>query len=248
VIKGMSFKIDAPSTDGLNNAIAVSEHIVDLANQNAIKAWKALSATQKKQYTEPAIVVGFHLDLDWRGQVSNTHCCPHNGVTNFSRLAGFPTGYPGWRGRVWIRLAARYPSFGSDMFNNTGLHLHSGGYGAYDGVYRKLTTAHYSHITHLRRDADRLPNGQLRKTKHPTDPQVFSYQCDLFDADWPGLAFHQQMEQAEYYLNTGNRLEAPKLVYSWQHPEWQRRDAEYIAMTKKCPGCNPGTGTSGRQY
>lgn len=49
-------------------------------------------------------IVGFSWDIKY-GQISNTHNCPLNGVTNFKSAANLPKNYPGWQGRVWLRLA-----------------------------------------------------------------------------------------------------------------------------------------------
>lgn len=40
------------------------------------------------------------LSLTFNTRVSNSHCAPHNGVTNFTRKKEFPTSYPGWEGQI----------------------------------------------------------------------------------------------------------------------------------------------------
>lgn len=37
---------------------------------------------------------------------SNTHVCPHNGITNWSKDCTKPTGYKGWRGNISIKVDA----------------------------------------------------------------------------------------------------------------------------------------------
>ena len=64
---------------------------------------------------------------------SNTHCCPHNGVTNWGgRTPGAPRGYPGFRGRVSgvltrKRYKSSYPA--SDLLGFVGIHTGTGGGG-----------------------------------------------------------------------------------------------------------------------
>ena len=69
------------------------------------------------------------LELKWEENVSNTHSCPFNGVTNWSREHGLPTGYPGWRGRIDFSLTVDPPGMGSDMLKGTGINTGSGGGG-----------------------------------------------------------------------------------------------------------------------
>ena len=41
------------------------------------------------------------LTANYDPSVSNTHTCPHNGVTNWGgRVVGAPRGYPGWHGHI----------------------------------------------------------------------------------------------------------------------------------------------------
>lgn len=74
------------------------------------------------------------------GNHSNTHSCPRNGgVQNFRQLDDAPKKYPGWYGRLSIKVkpgVQKYKGqtymrdgFGSDYFNNTGICTGSGGGG-----------------------------------------------------------------------------------------------------------------------
>jgi len=90
-----------------------------------------------------------YIDVDikgmyWSEQVRNTHSCPRNGVENFSYLdkhnKGKPTGYPGWTGRIYIKVRPpKYTSrgteymhdgFGSGYFERTSINTGSGGGGS----------------------------------------------------------------------------------------------------------------------
>lgn len=69
-----------------------------------------------------------YLDLRWSDSVSNTHSCPHNGVTNWSsRDDDKPKGYPGWQGRIEYELSHDLPGFGCDLMIGTRIHTGTGG-------------------------------------------------------------------------------------------------------------------------
>ena len=61
--------------------------------------------------------------------VSNTHHCPRNGVTNWGCNNNLPRGYPGWDGRIEFNISHPIRTFGGDLFRNTGIHLGTGGSG-----------------------------------------------------------------------------------------------------------------------
>jgi hypothetical protein len=131
--------------------------------------------------------------LRWNPQVSNSHSCPFNGVTNWGgkgKLADgsdAPQGYPGWHGRVdWI---VAWPKewdgvyLGSDLFSGgtfrTGrqrAHTGSGGGG-----------------------------GMRYSEKHGCWVQSFGYDFSIFAADWPGLTRYRAKEQFMEVL-AGTRL------------------------------------------
>ena len=68
-------------------------------------------------------VKGFAWDIR-KGEVSNSHDCPMDGVTNWSRSdTSLPTSYPGWCGRVWIR----YDSYTKDRGHFVGLPVPAAG-------------------------------------------------------------------------------------------------------------------------
>lgn len=70
--------------------------------------------------------------LRFNHSVSNTHSCPHNGVTNFMCDPTKPKGYPGWQGRIEgvldrVKEKGDYPSSG--LLNFIGIHTGTGGGG-----------------------------------------------------------------------------------------------------------------------
>lgn len=116
-------------------------------------------------------------DLRWDDSVSNSHSCPHNGVTCWSSREakdGRPRGYPGWHGRIeWLvewpqELDGIY--IGSDLFARgtfrTGRQrAHTGTGGGGGGHFNK---------------------------EFNTWVQRPGYSFSLFAADWPGLARYRE--------------------------------------------------------
>jgi hypothetical protein len=99
------------------------------------------SAQSPKQHTITEIV--FH--VKWNDSVSNTHCCPIGGVTNWSQAwapLGTPRGYPGWKGTVQFVAGVvdttsnklNHLACGSGYFRGTPINTGSGG-GAYNASY-----------------------------------------------------------------------------------------------------------------
>jgi hypothetical protein len=118
--------------------------------------------------------------LRWDDSVSNSHSCPHNGVTCWSSHEakdGRPRGYPGWGGHIsWL---VEWPKefdgiyLGSDLFSKGTFRsgrqrAHTGTGGGGGGHFNK---------------------------EFNTWCQSPSYDFKLFAADWPGLArYHQKRE------------------------------------------------------
>ena len=69
-----------------------------------------------------------YLDLRWSNSVSNSHSCPHTGVTNWgAEKENAPRGYPGWQGHIEYELSHELPGFGSDLMEGTRIHIGTGG-------------------------------------------------------------------------------------------------------------------------
>lgn len=124
--------------------------------------------------------------LRWKDSVSNSHSCPHDGVTNWcSRDTGAPTGYPGWEGHVeWLvewpeELEGYY--LGSDLFSSgtfrTGRQrAHTGTGGGGGGHFNK---------------------------EFNTWCQRPQYDFRIYASDWPGLARYHQKRQMWKTLSDG---------------------------------------------
>lgn len=74
-----------------------------------------------------------YLSLSYSDSVSNSHSCPHNGVTNWGGRDNLkdgtpaPRGYPGFSGRIAFRVSPPPFSFSSDILKATRMHTGSGG-------------------------------------------------------------------------------------------------------------------------
>lgn len=65
--------------------------------------------------------------LNFSEHISNSHSCPHNGVTNWLSKPNKPAGYPGISGRISYTITSESASFDSDRFDSTRIHTHGGG-------------------------------------------------------------------------------------------------------------------------
>ena len=124
----------------------------------------------------PELLEFTEFSVRWNPTVSNSHSCPHNGVTNWApswnKDKTVPTSYPGWSGRVeWI---VRWPKewdgwyLGSDLFKGRRSRAYTGTGGG---------------------------GGMRYSKKHECDVQSFGYDFRLFAADWPGLARYIAKQQ-----------------------------------------------------
>ena len=124
-------------------------------------------------------VLGFKWSMFKSHRVSNSHCAPLNGISNWAKNADKPTGYPGWNGRIWIRYA-KIDSFSNDPLQETLTHTGTGGSGGYDGPWQKLATARYEHFGKPFYD-------KAGKYVFPIEPRIYSYDYKFFDHDWPEI-------------------------------------------------------------
>ena len=90
------------------------------------------------EYVDVSIVETY-----WKEDLSNSHCSPRKGVQNFDTRAdcnkGKPTGYPGWSGRINIKVKPAmskhkkdpymHAGWGSSYFNDTIICTGGGGGG-----------------------------------------------------------------------------------------------------------------------
>ncbi len=121
--------------------------------------------------------------VQWNPAVSNSHSCPHNGVTCWSSREaedGRPQSYPGWSGRIeWI---VAWPKEWDGVY--LGGDLFSG------GTFR--TGRQRAHT------GTGGGGGMRYSEKHKCHIMSFGYDFRIFAADWPGMARvvgHQQFQE-----------------------------------------------------
>ena len=159
-------------------------------------------------------VLGFAWDITYNDHVSNSHSAPVGYPTNFSPFQnpGRPTGYPGWQGRVWIRFEY-WPTFGSAAFERTLTHTGTGGGGAYNGPWTKVSHSHFSSPREI-------------KDQYP-EPQIYSWDYRLYELDWPGIKVWREQQELIDRLSGTNRCVSHN--FQWTDPDTARRDLELIA-------------------
>lgn len=139
----------------------------------------------------PVLLEFTELNLRWSDCVSNTHSCPHNGVTNWSQSrpenAHLPKGYPGFTGSIqW--MCAWPKEFG-------GIYLVSDLFSC--GSFRSGRQRAHTGTGGFR--------GEGYSEKHKCETQSSGYDFKLFAADWPGLA--RYYEKKRVWKELGAQIE-----------------------------------------
>lgn len=142
---------------------------------------KKISRRKDAQVMPIPRVLKIYQNLTWSDSVSNSHSCPHNGVTCWSSHEaqdGRPRGYPGWHGSIeWL---VEWPQefehvyISSDLFSKGTFHsgrqrAHTGTGGGGGGMY-----------------FNKEFNTWCQKPR---------YSFSIFAADWPGLARYYEKQR-----------------------------------------------------
>lgn len=174
---------------------------------------KVLARFNNKPFTPK--LTGFAWDIKYKKQISNTHHAPLNGVTNWHCHDDKPKNYPGFYGRVWIRLDKDYDCWSSELLDATLTHTGSGGGGAYDGIWQTAAAMFYKKYGY-------------KNTRRFKRPQVYSYDYRFFVEDHPWL---------EKYINweilKGNNPESLTHVFQWTDEETLEHDRKLIDFVKR---------------
>ena len=112
------------------------EKIAEWVNINSnVFLLNALGNNSNYRYLYNRIVNDFRIEVTylegrWSEVVSNNHSAPFGKRTNWGgRVKDAPRGYPGWQGSISFTMSHEVPSFTTNMFNNTGINIGSGGGG-----------------------------------------------------------------------------------------------------------------------
>jgi hypothetical protein len=141
--------------------------------------WSIVGKTRKGVVCPvPRLLEFTEFRMHWNDKVSNSHSCPHNGVTCWSSNEakdGRPRGYPGWQGRAeWI---VAWPKewdghyLGGDLFSG--------------GTFR--TARQRAHT------GTGGGGGMRYSEKYKCHVMSHGYDFKIFAADWPGMArYHEK--------------------------------------------------------
>ena len=161
-------------------------------------------------------VVSFAWQVHRSEEVSNSHSAPEGYPENWGCKANLPTGYPGWKGRVWIRYQDEPYSFlCSGSFKKTLTHTGSGGAGAYDGPSSAIGSARFRRYGHGE------PKGAY--------PEIHCYSWDyrFYDLDWPEIA--KAYEKSKVINHLGGPAPVKDHYFCWTDPETEHCDNEFLA-------------------
>ena len=174
------------------------------------------SRKKKQDNDKTHRVVGFAWDIKWSPEVSNSHSSPEGYPQNWGRnKKGVPEGYPGYRGRVWIRYADEPRSWGSSPFEATLTHTGTGGAGSYDGPFAAVASARYHRYGH-----------QRIKGAYP-EVNCYSWDYKIFDYDFPELALAR--EKHEVWCKLSNTNPSYGHRFEWHDLDTKIADAEFMA-------------------
>ena len=137
--------------------------------------------------TDTAKLVLLQIDVNYHKAVSNSHCSPINGETNWGpTYKERPYSYPGWTGRVWVFYSQSTTDFESSHLSNCLIHPGTGGAGLYDIGYPV-----HEFLDH---PAD-LPNNRADRWAYKGQSiYPISYDCKIFLDDLPGMKAHALLE------------------------------------------------------
>lgn len=171
------------------------------------------------QISQVEPVAGFSWEIRLYNSVSNIHEAPQQGVRNFTQHPDLPTGYPGFRGRVWIRYADDRPKHlpGSQPFRGTLTYTGTGGTGSYNGPWRKTRS--------LWRKYSEILQAEFPK------PAVYSWNYRFFLDDWPTLK--KRVEQQQIMSALTGESERAIFRYLWEDPDYVEQDRRMMEKIKE---------------
>jgi len=176
----------------------------------------ALNSSRNKKEKSIPRVLGLKCNLSYFGLVSNSHYCPQNGTTNWgwNNRKTDVRGYPGFAGRVWVRLSndvgGSYHSFG-----NTLTYPGTGGSGSYDGPWENINHHFY-----------------YSKNKEPINElNIYSWDYIFFISDFPLIEKKIEIKKTVDLLS--NKLTKIYSTECWEDPNQLLIDQEFIQSVKE---------------
>lgn len=190
-------------------------------------AWFVINAVNDSLLREDhtARVVGFAWNVGYSKNVSNSHDSPVNGVCNWGGRevlpdgSPAPRGYPGFSGRVWIRINKRISGFASSHVSRSFTHPGTGGFGSYNGPWNAVATAYYANFR----------NNSLSTSD---EPMMFSWDYRFYVSDFPAIANHVSKTQV-YQALANLPMVNPEHRFTWTDPTVKEQDAEFIRYVER---------------
>lgn len=167
-------------------------------------------------------LLGLAWSISYRERLSNTHYAPIHGETNWGCKPEKPSGYPGFTGRVWIRMEHSprngWVSWVSELFNKALSYPGTGGYGSYDGPWKAVSSAQYK-MYGRQRDAE--------------FPEVVCYSWDyrFFSADYPLLVGNWIKDKMFDIIKT-NVVPDISEYREWNDPEQEELDKAFLSYAE----------------
>ena len=168
-------------------------------------------------------VVGMAWSVSYRDRVSNTHYCPADGETNWYCKPELPRGYPGYTGRVWVRISyenERFGSWVSDNFAKCHTYPGTGGAGAYDGPWKALCSTRFARYGH-RKGKDFYP-----------DIKCYSWDYRFFHDDFPLIRTLWEKHNLFKVIETQDTKIDIQDYRVWEDPDTAARDKAFMEECK----------------
>lgn len=163
-------------------------------------------------------ILGLAWSVSYREKVSNTHSCPADGVTNWGGKPDKPRGYPGYAGRVWVRIAHEHARpWISDMFAQSQFFTGTGGGGAYDGPWK--TVCAKRHVRY----------GFKKHHTYYPDIKCYSWDFRFYHNDFPMIKDKWVHNNLLNVIKTGNETISIDQYRVWEDPATAEADANFIA-------------------
>lgn len=162
-------------------------------------------------------VTGLAWNIVYREQVSNSHECPANGVTNWGGREKYdPISYPGFKGRVWLRVSES-PERGwvSDFFKRSLTYTGTGGGGSYQGPWTDIASAQF-HTYGYRENPD-FPS-----------PNIYSWDYKIFSDDYPLILDTWVKDNLFDVIKTNDTTIRMSSDLEWTDPETKAQDDQFL--------------------
>jgi hypothetical protein len=141
-------------------------------------------------------------DIEYKDEVSNSHCSPIHGSNNFcNHNKKLPRHYKGWQGRVWMFFSSEPEEFTDNYMGHSLIHTGSGGYGLYNiACFVNSFVSHPKNLSYNR-------SGEWEYKGQYIYP--LSFDCKIFIDDIPGYKLEMLLNEKGPDLHDIRTYEKP---------------------------------------